>query len=596
MALTSKFIRLPNGELGAALRASRGAIVAAAVASGLMNLLMLAGPLFMLQVYDRVLPSRSLPTLVGLFLLIIILFAFLGLFEALRGRLLTRVGRAFADTLSTRVFQALMTDALQTRAAGDDLRPLRDVDAIRNFLSSNGLAALFDMPWVPLYIGVCFAFHPLLGLAVLGGAVVLCSLALFSEGMTRKATRDLLVVGAARNTLGETARRNVEVVHALGMRGWMEGRWLREGSVYLDHQQRTADVTGGLGSVSHMMRMTLQSGVLALGAYLVIMQEASAGIMLAAAVVSVRALAPVELAIANWRSFIAVRQSWARLHELLTAVPSAPQKVRLPAPTQTLRLTALSLVAPGSTTTVLHDVNFSLAAGSALGVIGPSGSGKSSLARALAGAWAAARGVIRLDNATLDQWEDDHRGRFIGYLPQDIELFTGTVAENITRFDPNADPDALIAAARAAGVHDTILRLPKGYEMEVGEAGRFLSGGQRQRIALARALYGEPFLVILDEPNSNLDAAGDKALAEAIGATRARGGIVILIAHRPSALAAVDQILVLNEGHVHACGPREKILPQLMPTSHPAAPAAAPTAASIPQQPVRSMRRARNRD
>jgi PrtD family type I secretion system ABC transporter len=361
------------------------------------------------------------------------------------------------------------------------------------------------------------------------------------------------------------------------MRGRMAERWSAENSGYLRRQQAITDLASGFGSASRILRLVLQSAVLALGALLVIGQEASAGVIIAATIITSRALAPIELAIANWRAFVAARQGWRRLSDALASTPAELPRVPLPAPRQSLRVTALSVMPPGSDAVALHEVGFTLNAGMALGIIGPSGSGKSSLARALAGIWKPARGVIRLDGATPDQWSPDALGRSIGYLPQEVELFAGTVAENITRFANDADPACLIAAAKIAGVHEMILRLPNGYETQVGDAGALLSGGQRQRVALARALYGDPFLVILDEPNSNLDARGEQALTGAINAVRGRGGIAIVIAHRPSAVRAVDHVLILNEGRMQAFGARDKILGHPAPQAQPETPPARPT-------------------
>lgn len=561
------------GELRNAVFTFRHALIGVAIASGLVNLLMLTGPLFMLQIYDRVLPSRSLPTLVGLALLALMLFAFQGVLDALRGRILLRIGTALDERLSPRVFDLVMRLPLQARFTGDGAQIMRDLDNVRTFLSSTGLAAFFDLPWMPLYVAICFLFHPWLGVAVLFGAIVICSLTLLTESSTRSASRDSTALAATRYRLVEAARRNAAVLQALGMRRRMAEIWATTNEAYLQKQQGASDMVAGFGSLSRVLRLIVQAGVLGLGAYLVILQEITAGVMLAATILSARALSPVELAIANWRPFVAARQSWLRLSEILAAVPAEEEQIALPAPSRNLRLVAVTLVPPGRNSAVLHEVGFQLAAGSALGVIGPSGSGKTSLARALVGVWKPARGTIRLDGATLDQWNSDALGRFVGYLPQEVELFEGTVAQNIARFQSNADPKLLMAAAVAAGVHDFILRLPQGYKTEVGENGAMLSGGQRQRIAFARALYGDPFLVVLDEPNSNLDAVGEQALTNAIAAIRARGGIAIVIAHRPSAVAAVDQILVLNEGRTQAFGPKQQIL------HPPAAPAPAPAPA-----------------
>jgi ATP-binding cassette subfamily C protein len=557
-------------ELRAALVASRKALIGVAIASGLVNALMLTGPLFMLQVYDRALPSRSIPTLVGLAVLGLTLYAFQGLLDILRGRVLARIGRSLDERLSPRIFEIVMQSAVTERAADAGLQSLRDLDSVRGFTSSLGLAAFFDLPWMPLYVTICFLFHPALGWAVLAGAFMLCALALTADLSTRGPALEAVRLATARRSLAEASRRNAALLQALGMRHAMTQRWIGQNTTYLDRQQSIADLAGGLGSASRVLRMVLQSAVLGLGAYLVITQEASIGVMLAAMILTARALAPVELAIANWRNFVAARQAWRRLSDALSAAPAEEQHTPLPRPAHALRLTAVSAAAPGGTTAVLHDVSVTLTAGTALGVIGPSGSGKSSLARLLVGVWRPARGVIRLDGATPDQWPSDELGRFIGYLPQEVELFDGTVAQNIARFSTAGDPAQLIAAAKAAGVHEIILRLPSGYDTPVGETGVALSGGQRQRLALARALYGNPFLVVLDEPNSNLDAPGEQALTAAIQGVRARGGIVVVIAHRPSAIAAVDQVLILNEGRVQAFGPREKFFsPTVVQTAPP---------------------------
>jgi ATP-binding cassette subfamily C protein len=545
-------------EIRVAVAACSRGIIGVGLVSGLINLLMLTGPLFMLQIYDRVLPSRSVPTLVGMSLLALIIFMFYGTLEALRGRVLVRVGRALDDALNARVFDIIMRAPLEMQPSVEGLQSLRDLDSVRSFLSSWALTAFFDLPWTPLYIFVCFLFHPWLGWAIVIAALLLCCIAMHAESATRAATRDALDLAGARRELAETAHRNSAVLQALGMRLQIGERWAKYNSSYLDKQQRIFDRVGGFGSLTRTMRMVLQAAVLGLGSYLVIQQEATNGIILAATILTARALAPVELAIANWNTFVAVRQSWRRLSHVFKAVPAAQDRLALPPPSKNLRMTAVSLTLPETAMTVLHDVSFTLSAGNALGVIGPTGSGKSSLARAIVGVWKPSRGVIRLDGATLDQWPSSALGKFIGYLPQDAELFSGTVVQNIVRFDTQADSTGLIAAAKAAGVHELILRLPNGYETQVGPGGTLLSGGQRQRIALARALYGSPFLVVLDEPNANLDATGEQALTRAILDIRARGGIAVVIAHRPSAISAVDYVLVLNEGRARRAAGRKK--------------------------------------
>jgi ATP-binding cassette subfamily C protein len=400
-------------------------------------------------------------------------------------------------------------------------------------------------------------------MTALGGAIVLMSLTVLTELLSRRPIKTATAHAAARNRLAEASRRNAEVLMAMGMSERLLDRWLDLAADYRTQQKRATDVTNGLGSTGRALRTALQSAVLGVGAYLVIKQEASAGIIIASSILTGRALAPIDLGIANWKGFVSARQSWRRVDELLAMLPVTAPRLELPPPAQTLSLESLTVVPPGAKSPVVQEVDFNLAAGSALGIIGPSASGKSSLVRAIVGVWPALRGCVRLDRATIDQWTPAARGRHIGYLPQDVELFEGSIAQNIARFDPDAPAAAVIAAAKAAGVHDLIVNLPAGYETEIGERGTALSAGQQQRIALARALYGDPFLVVLDEPNSNLDAEGEEALTKAILAVRARGGIVIIVAHRPSALAAVDHVLVMARGRQQAFGPKDEMLARL---------------------------------
>jgi ATP-binding cassette, subfamily C, type I secretion system permease/ATPase len=547
-----------QSELHAALRSCKNAFVGIGAFSGLINLLMLTSSLFMLEVYDRVLPSRSVPTLVGLSILAALLLTFQALLEITRGRLLVRIGGRLESRLSPRVYDALVR--MRSKPGSDGQQPVRDLDTIRGFMSSAGPNALFDLPWVPLYIVICFAFHTLIGVTALGGAIVLLGLTLLAESLSRRPVKAATAHAAARNRFAEASRRNAEVIMAMGMSERLLARWLDLGRDYVAQQRRASDVAGGLGSAGRALRTGLQSAVLGVGAYLVIEQEATAGIIIASSILSGRALAPIDVAIANWKNFVSARQGWRRLDEVLVALPPAAARLELPPPAQALSLEALSVAPPGAKGVVVHDVQFTLKAGSALAVVGPSASGKSSLVRAIVGVWPVARGCVRLDGATIDQWTPATRGRHIGYLPQDVELFEGTIAQNIARFEQEAPAAAVIAAAKAAGVHDLIVNLPAGYETELGERGTALSAGQQQRIALARALYGEPFLVVLDEPNSNLDAEGEEALTKAILGVRARGGIVIIVAHRASALAAVDHVLAMVRGTQQAFGPKDAVV------------------------------------
>lgn len=550
----------PRTTLAAVLASFRRALAGIALMSGVVNILALTGSFFMLQVYDRVIPGRSVPTLVGLAVFAGTLFVFQGVLELIRSRLLVRIGMGLDAKLSGQVYSALMRLPLRTKLAGDGLQSLRDLDQVRSFLSSAGPTALFDLPWMPLYLGICFLFHFWIGMTALAGAVILFSLTLLAEARTREPAKEANRQAAARNTLAEATRRNVEVLQAMGFGSRIAGRWADINAEYLGTNAKASDLAGTLGTISKILRMMLQSGILAIGAYLVIHQEATGGIMIASSIMMSRALAPIELAIAHWRSFVTARQAWARLTQLLALLPEAATTVSLPAPTAALVVEGISVTPPGERRVVVQDAGFALEKGAGLGIIGPSASGKSSLVRAVAGIWLPGRGAVRLDGATLDQWSPEELGRHVGYLPQDVQLFDGTIAENIARFEPEAPSDKILSAARAAGVHDLIVHLPEGYETRIGEAGSALSAGQRQRVALARALYGDPFLVILDEPNSNLDAEGEAALTEAIQGVRARGGIAVVVAHRPSALASLDQVLVMANGRVQAFGPKNEVL------------------------------------
>jgi PrtD family type I secretion system ABC transporter len=553
-----------QSELSAALQACRSAFVGVALLSGVSNVLMLTGALFMLEVYDRVLPSRSMPTLVGLAILAGILYGFLGLIDTIRGRLMTRICNALDESLSGRIYDTIVRLPLKVGGLNDGMQPLRDIDSVRSFLSGVGPIALFDLPWMPLYIGICFLLHPWIGLTALSGAGLLIVLTLLTELVVRGTTRRATGLAMSRRVLAETSRRNADVIMAMGMRTRLQDRWSDINTKFLATQLRASDVAGALGALSRTLRLLLQSGVLAVGAYLVIHEEATAGIIIAGSILAARALAPVDLAIANWRGFVSARQSWARLTKLLALMPVQPQPLALPAPVKSLSVEAASVAPPGATKLAVQDVNFMLRSGDGLGIIGPSASGKSSLAKMLVGAWQPSKGKVCLDGASLEQWTPEALGAHIGYLPQEVELLSGTIAENICRFEPNHDSEAIVAAASAAGVHDLIAALSEGYETQIGEQGSALSAGQRQWIALARALYRDPFLVVLDEPNSNLDSTGEEALTRAILGVRDRGGIVVVVAHRPSALAAVDLTLMLNQGRVQAFGARDDVLARVL--------------------------------
>lgn len=550
----------PRRDAGAVLPQLRRSALALFLTSALLNLLALNGPLFMLQIYDRVLASGSIPTLVVLCVLCAGLYGFQALLDSLRARLLLRLGEAFEIRHRRTVLDAIARLPLISRIPGDGLQPIRDLDTIRSFLGGSGPGAFFDLPWVPFYLILCFLFHFWLGVTATIGFVILVSLALISDFSVRRSTNISMEKGQERSAMAEAARRNAESIRSMGLQDAFFDRWKASDESYLAANRTSGDVSSAMNSASRAARQALQSAVLAVGAWLVIEQEASAGVMIAASIMVGRAMAPVDVVIGQWKAFVGARQGWARLRALLASMPATEDVLELPAPAQDLRVEGLVMCPPGSQAPNLLDINFKLEAGTVLGIIGPSGSGKSSLARALTGVWSPARGCVRLDGATLAQWDPGVLGQHVGYLPQMPDLFEGTIAQNIGRMKPDADHEEIVEAAKAAGVHDFIITLPKGYQTWIGLDGSGLSGGQRQRIGLARALFGKPFLLVLDEPNSNLDREGELAILAAIEGQRARGGIAVIIAHKPTMIATVDKVLQLAGGSIKAFGTREEVL------------------------------------
>lgn len=591
MSPLSKSATQSANPLRRTLARSKDLFIAVGLFSGVINLLALTGSFYMLQVYDRVLPSNSISTLVGLTVLMALLYIANGMLDFIRVRVMSRVGVRLDNDVRASVFRAIRMMPLKYRKAGDGLQPVRDLDTIRGFFSGLGPTALFDLPWVPVYLFIVFLLHPILGLFATFGAVLLVTLTLLTERQTREPTLSAVTSASERFAFGEETRRNAEVIHALGLGERMLARWENLTARHVTDQMTANDAASGIGSVSKVMRLFLQSGILGLGAWLVIKGQVSPGTIVAASIIMARALAPIESAIAHWRGFVAARQSYdrlAKMFEMMKIGGDEPELVALPKPHETLVVKNLSIAAPGERTAIIQGVSFALNAGDGLGIIGPSASGKSTLARALTGIWqpVSTSGSVRLDGAALDQWTPEALGLHVGYLPQEVALFTGTVADNISRFDPNATSDLIVKAAEAAGVHEMIVNLADGYQTKVGEGGAGLSAGQRQRIALARALFGDPFLVVLDEPNSNLDSAGDNALTAAIASVRARGGIAIVIAHRPSALAAVDKVLAMSRGQVAAFGPKSEVLRDVL--SPPPLAAKAPAERAPPAAPAQS--------
>jgi len=553
-----------GSEVKAALTACLPSFTGVAVFSAVVNVLALTGSIYMLQVYDRVLSSRSVPTLIGLSLIVLAAYALQGGLDSIRAKMLSRIGARFDEFLSRRVFDLVATMPLKGARPSESLQPIRDLDTIRGFLSGMGPTALFDMPFMPLFLLGCFLIHPWLGWMSTVGGIVIVALTLLIDSKSKAPSQEVAKSGAERHTLAESSRRNAEVIRALGMLGHLGKRYGDVHTKHVDDGLAASEAASGIGAFAKVFRMILQSGILGLGAYLVIQGEMSGGAMIAASIMMGRALAPIEIAMANWKGFVASRQGYRRLEHILSLVPAQESRMPLPAPKERVTVSDLFVGAPGSNSPIVSAASFELKAGQGLGLIGPSGSGKSSLARALVGVWPSLRGEIRLDGAALDQWASDNLGRHIGYLPQDVELFDGTVAENISRFDPEAKPQDIVAAAQISGAHDLILGLPEGYDTRIGEGGMALSGGQRQRVALARALFGNPFLVVLDEPNASLDGAGDEALNKAILSVRQRGGIVAVITHRPAALAHVDVVAIVEDGRIKAIGPRDEVLQSVM--------------------------------
>lgn len=555
-----------NSELGGALRRYRRAFSTVALLSAALNFLLLGGSFYMMLIYDSVLPSHSLPTLFGLLAMVIVVYAFQGLFDTARSRILSSVGVGLDRDLTPRLQRAVSEAALRSgRVTGDGLIATRDLDQIRTFLASNGPSALIDLPWIAFFVVILFLLHFWLGLTALIGAALLIALTFVTDRMTRDPARSLNQFAAQRNGAAESNLRHVEVLTALGMRERMRLRWETFNREFLAAQDSAARTAATLGGIGRVFRLFLQSLVLTVGALLVIKGKASGGVIFASSILFGRALAPVDQAIANWRGFTAARAGWARLNALLEQIPAdSDSTVLLPLPSRELHVDRIYLAPPGSSQIAVQGVDFHLVTGEAVGVIGPSGAGKTSLGRALVGIWRPQRGAIRLDGATLDQWDSQRLGEAIGYLPQAVELLEGTVAENIARFAPDPDSAAVIEAARTAGVHDLIVSFPQGYDTPVGRDGAELSAGQRQRIGLARALYGRPFLVLLDEPNANLDQAGEAALEQAIAGTRERGAIVVVIAHRPSLLSRVSHVLFMRDGRMEAFGPRDEVMKKIM--------------------------------
>ncbi|QEE43917.1 type I secretion system permease/ATPase [Rhizobium sp. WL3] len=528
--------------------------------SGIINILALTGAFYMLQIYDRALTSGSVPTLIWLSVIAVGLYLFQGLFDILRSQMLVRFGANVDRQIAPLVHRVVMEMPRFGYSSAEASERGRDVDTVRGFLSGAGPVALFDLPWIPVYLVFVWLLHPVLGMLTLGGALFLACLTMAAELLSRRHAKEMTRAAIQRNNVSDNHVRNGDILYSMGMTERAVDRFESANRRHLDTQTATSDIAGTFAGISKVLRMMLQSATLGVGAYLTIQGEMSAGAIIASSIVTGRALAPVDQAIAQWKGVISARRSWSRIKDTLAVLDRPATQFDLPTPTEGLVVEGMTTVAPTTGTVLLSDVSFQLSAGQALALIGPSGGGKTTLARSLLGIWPLLRGSVRLDGADLKQWPTRFFTENIGYLPQEVALLDGTVADNIARFDPDADAKMIFRAARAAGIHDLIVRLPNGYQTQIGPSGQSLSAGQRQRVALARALYGDPFLVVLDEPNSNLDAEGEEALMKAIVKVRERGGLVVIVAHRPSVLQAVDMVGVVQGGKLVSFGPKEEII------------------------------------
>ncbi|TBW09724.1 type I secretion system permease/ATPase [Azotobacter chroococcum subsp. isscasi] len=553
---------LRENSLQAALRLCRGSFLSVGFFSFFVNALMLVPSFYMLQVYGRVLTSGSTTTLLMLTLIMSALMLAMGGLEWTRSRLMVRISGRLDALLGPDVYRASFKRALDSGGMDASAQPLSDLTGLRQFLTGSGLFAFFDAPWLPVYIGVMFFFHPWYGWIAIASAIVLLCLALLNERLTGKALAEANRQNIATSLHTTKSLRNAEVIQSLGMLHNLMARWSVRQKEALRLQSVASDKGGLITSLSKTFRMLVQSLILGAGAYLAIQQEINPGAMIAGSLLLGRALAPIDMMIGGWKGFVSARSQYARLNEILDRQKSEQARMSLPAPEGHVQVENLIVSAPGSKTPILKNIGFVVPAGAVVGIIGPSASGKSTLARALLGVWAPQHGVVRLDGADINNWDKRELGPHIGYLPQDIELFEGSISENIARFG-EIEPDKVIQAARAAGVHEMILQLPEGYDTVIGSEGLNLSGGQRQRIGLARALYGQPRLLVLDEPNSNLDDVGERALANALRQVKASGATIFVITHRTSLLAQLDSLLVMHEGTVSLFGPRDKVLARL---------------------------------
>lgn len=558
---------LASKPIGASLRIgiqkTLPIFVTAIVFSFFINLLMFVSPLYMLQIYDRVVNSRSFTTLIAITVLAGFLLLVYAALEALRSRILVRAGLMFDEEVAGPVFAAVHKGNIRVPNGGFG-QCLRDVDVLREFLTGPGLIALCDAPWFPIFVAACFMLHPWFGFLALAGSIVTLGLTVLNEVVTKRELNAATVAAMDANQSAQAMFRNGEVLQAMGMLGAVRSIWQRQHDFVLSLQALASDRAGGIIAFTKFFRMFLQTLILGVGAYLVINREISPGAIIAGSILVGRALQPIEMAVGSWKGFLAARASFARLKHLLTMTGDDPVRISLPKPEGALDVADLIAAAPSNpNVAILKGVSFNLPAGELLGVVGPSAAGKSSLARVLVGVWPLVRGSVRLDGHDLAQWDPQELGPHIGYLPQDVELFAGSVAQNIARFR-DADSEAVMEAAMLAGCHELIQHFPQGYNTQIGDGGQALSGGQRQRIGLARAIFGRPSLIVLDEPNANLDSAGEEALLAAVQRLKSMRTTIVIISHKLNILSAVDQILVMADGANKAYGPRDAVLQSLI--------------------------------
>lgn len=573
-------LKIPQNEIAQALISFKGAFRTVGVFSAIINVIMLVPALYMLQVYDRVLASRNETTLLMLTVMVLAAYLLMGALEFVRSFVLIRVGAQLDMKMNKRIYTAAFEQNLKS-GGGNAGQALQDLTNIRQFLTGNGLFAFFDAPWFPIYVAVIYLFDPMLGTFALGGTVVLIVLAYVNEVISKKPLAEASTMAIASSNLATNNLRNAEVISAMGMLPNLMSRWFRLHSRFLQLQAEASEKAGTVSALTKFVRISMQSLILGLGALLVLEGKITPGMMIVASILMGRATAPVDQLIGVWRSWSGTRSAYQRLNKLLEANPARETGMSLPKPLGQVSVEAVTAAPPASTVAVIKNLSFAIAPGDVLGIIGPSGAGKSTLARLLVGVWPAAVGKVRLDGADVYHWNKAELGPSIGYLPQDVELFAGTVSENIARFG-EIDAEKVILAARRAGVHDMILHFPQGYDTHLGDGGGGLSGGQKQRLGLARAMYDDPSLIVLDEPNSNLDDVGEQALVAAIIDLRGRGKTIVLITHRTSALSTTNKLLLLREGVMHMFGPSDQVLAALAKTNQQQLQQAQPAAAPAP--------------